>query len=249
MIIVDDDIETCNSMASLFPWSQNGFSLVGKFTNGRSALSYLRQNSVDLIISDIKMPEMNGVELARRLKDQGRKEKIVFFSGYKDFEYARLAMEYGVKYYCLKPVTCSEIQEKLVQIRRELDQENGVPESPPVQEDNFAGTQLRKIRACIENNYRDITLNGLADYMEMNPSYLSRFFHEKTGEKLSEYITRTRMRKALELLQRDEYRTIGEVSDRVGYTNPVSFTKAFSKMYGFAPAAYRKNYEVKERHE
>jgi len=244
LIIIDDDVGISDSLSNYFPWEENGFQLKEKFYDGITAFRYLQKHPVDLIISDIKMPEMNGIELVRRLHEMRRKEKVIFISGYKDFEYARQAMEYGVKCYCLKPVTYREINEKLRIIKAELDAERGNTEPEENSETSFDSMRINKIKAYISANCRDVTLNRLADYMEMNASYLSRFFSEKTGDTISEYMTQVRMKKALELLQKDEFRTIQEVCEQVGYTNPTSFAKAFSKVYGVSPTAYRRDFST-----
>ena len=249
LIIIDDDIGTSNSLSNYFPWETHGFQLVEKFYDGITAFRYLQRHAVDLIISDIKMPEMNGIELARKLHEMHRKEKIIFISGYKDFEYARSALEYGVKCYCLKPVTYREINEKLRAIKAELDAEHGIPAASSDSGNSFDSMRINKIKAYVNTNYRDVTLNDLAKYMDMNASYLSRFFSEKTGETISEYITRKRMQKALELLKKYEYRTIQEVCEQVGYTNHASFTKAFVKAYGVSPTAYRRDFSTLEKRE
>ena len=195
------------------------------------------------------MPDFDGIELARRLHKQGRSEKIVFFSGYKDFEYARLAMEYGVKYYLLKPVIYSDISSKLKQIKQELDAITVSSSDGPTPDISLSSVKLRKIRDCVQSNYRDVTLASLADSLKMNSCYLSRFFHEKTGEKLSEYITLTRMNRARDLLRSGECRTLRELGDRVGYCNSISFAKAFRKAYGLSPSAFRKDFDApRENH-
>ena len=171
LIIIDDDIGTSNSLSNYFPWETQGFQLVEKFHDGITAFRYLQKHSVDLIISDIKMPEMNGIELARKLHEMRRREKIIFISGYKDFEYARSALEYGVRCYCLKPVTYREINEKLRVIKSELDTEHGIPVEGGSSEDSFDSMRINKIKAYINTSYRDVTLDALARYMDMNASY------------------------------------------------------------------------------
>ncbi|MGN1367325.1 MAG: helix-turn-helix domain-containing protein [Aristaeellaceae bacterium] len=247
LIIIDDDVGTSNSLSNYFPWETQGFQLMEKFYDGITAFRYLQKHRVDLIISDIKMPEMNGIELARKLHEMHREEKIIFISGYKDFEYARSALEYGVKCYCLKPVTYREINEKLRAIKAELDAERGAREPGNLPESSFDSMRVNKVKTYIAANCRDVTLNRLAEYMDMNASYLSRFFREKTGETVSEYITRVRMQKALELLKKDEFRTLQEVGEQVGYTNPASFTKAFTQLYGVSPSAYRRDFTTLEK--
>ena len=100
LIVVDDDVDAVNNIAKDFPWEQSGFTLVGSFQDGESALAWLKTHTVDLILCDIKMARMNGIELARQMQQAHRKEKLVFISGFKDFDYAQKALEYGVFRYC-----------------------------------------------------------------------------------------------------------------------------------------------------
>jgi YesN/AraC family two-component response regulator len=242
LIIIDDDAGVSNSLGNYFPWEENGFQVVGKFYDGVSAYNYLRQNQVDLILSDIKMPCMNGIELAEKLAKENRKEIIVFISAYKDFEYARKAIEYGVYYYFLKPFTYHEIKKELETIKAELRKRAGG------RDDNtgisIGDKQVEKIKQYIEENIKSADLTSIAGYIKMNQSYLSRFFKEKTGENLSTCITRIRMQHAIILLQNEVSKNISEVCSDVGYGNPISFSKAFLRQYGVTPMEYRKNFKL-----
>lgn len=245
LIIIDDDSGTSNNLGNYFPWEEHSFQVVGKFYDGYSAYQFLLENQVDLVLSDIKMPVMDGIELARLLNEQKRKEKIIFISGYKDFEYAQKAMEFGVSYYCLKPVTYREIKQKLSNIRQLLEQDKNRTDSILMVSDEqlcIQKKQVRKIKDYVKADYKDVTLDKIADYMKMNPSYLSRYFKENAGVNLFQYITCIRMKKALEFLQNEEYRTIYEISEKVGYSNSVSFTKTFRKQYGVTPSQYRNKF-------
>jgi len=242
LIIIDDDAGTSDNLGSYFPWEENGFRVEEVFYDAKAAFNYLQKNSVDLIISDIKMPVMDGIELARRLKEQKRNEILLFISGYKDFEYARKAIEYGVSYYFLKPLTYKELKEKLCEIREKLDACNRIEEYNVDPDANITKKQICKIKEYIKANYKTASLESVAEYVQMNPSYLSRFFKNNTGENLSYYITRVRMKKALLLLQNDELKTIYEVGEAVGYSNSVSFSKAFYKIYGVTPSEYRNDF-------
>lgn len=243
LIIVDDDVHTSNSLSDFFPWEENGFRVEEKFYDGGSAYQYLTKNTVDLIISDIKMPVMNGIELSKFLWEQKRDEFIIFISGYKDFEYVRKALEYGVEYYCLKPLTYKEIKDKLDKIREKLDAKRKESDHQGNNCASIFNKRIRTIKDYIKANYRDITLESVARHMQMNPCYLSRFFKNETGERISEYITRVKMEEALSFLQSEERKTVYEIGYMVGYTNPVSFAKVFKKNYGVTPTEYRQNFK------
>lgn len=244
LIIVDDDSGTSNNLGNYFPWEEHGFQVIEKFYDGYSAYQYLKLHRVDLVISDIKMPIMDGIELAKWLYEQHRKEKLIFISGYKDFDYAQKAMEYGVSYYCLKPVTYPEIKQKLSNIKKMLEQEKRAEqiEKPDVEEQSIQMKQIRKCKDYIKANYKEVSLESIAEYMKMNPSYLSRFFKEYAKTNLFSYIQEVRMKMALEFLQNEEYRTIYEVGEKVGYSNQISFTKTFRKNYGITPTEYRNKF-------
>ena len=104
VLIADDEPFILQGLSVLIDWEAEGCEIVRKATNGMEALDYLRQNSVDLVISDIKMPEMSGLELLEKI----RTEKIsdayfIFLSGYNEFAYAQKAMRYSCMDYLLKP--------------------------------------------------------------------------------------------------------------------------------------------------
>ncbi|WP_304944114.1 helix-turn-helix domain-containing protein, partial [Vallitalea guaymasensis] len=94
------------------------------------------------------------------------------------------------------------------------------------------------IKNITKNNYQNVTLQYVADKVNISPSYLSKYFKSKTGENFSDYVLKIKMEKARELLMDIKYKTY-EVSELVGYTNPKNFTRAFKKYFGQSPRNYR----------
>ena len=101
LVIVDDEDRIVEGIANLFPWEQLGFQVTW-FSRPLKALEYVRQHKVDVLMSDIEMPEMNGLELCRQLQDTDI--KIVFISSHQNYEYFRYAIQYRVEDYLLKPI-------------------------------------------------------------------------------------------------------------------------------------------------
>ena len=120
MIVVDDDVNAVNNMTKDFPWEECGFSVEASFEDGAEALRWLQTHTTDLVLCDIKMPRMSGIELARHLHAERREEKVIFISGFKDFEYARKAIRSGVTNYLLKPVSEEDLENTLAVLRMEL---------------------------------------------------------------------------------------------------------------------------------
>ncbi|WP_055106189.1 response regulator transcription factor [Paenibacillus ihumii] len=124
LLIVDDEAETREALSSYFPWDEVGFEVVGQANNGQEALQFIAGvERVDVVLTDIKMPVMSGVELAEKLYNGHRHIKTVFISGYRDFEYAQKALHYRVKNYVLKPAKYHVLMEVFHEIKEELDAE------------------------------------------------------------------------------------------------------------------------------
>lgn len=244
LIIVEDEPEIRNGLFSCFPWKELGFSIVDMFENGKQALDYIMKQKVDVILSDVKMPVMSGIELARIICLYNFPIKIVFISGYQEFEFAQKAMRYGVRYYITKPAKYDEIIEIFSLIKNELDyakqnrtyiqKERAVENVPNLDNVDNAVDIVKKY---IEENYRDATLETAAKLVYMNPYYLSRLFKQKTGHNFSDYLLEIRMKKAMELLKIPLYKT-HEIGEMVGYKNPKNFTRAFKKYYGKPPSEF-----------
>lgn len=253
LIVVDDDVDTVNNISKDYPWEQSSFSLSASFQDGKSALDWLKSNTVDLILCDIKMPRMNGIELARQLHSMHRREKIIFISGYKDFEYARKALEYGVSSYCIKPVTFREMQKTIQTISEKLDAENrewpaeNTESKTEEKNHSVSDVKLERIHRYVGQYYASVTLKQLAEYLQMNTSYLSYYFKNKTGKKLFDYITEVRLNAALELLKIGTSLNLAEVAEKVGYINAVSFSRSFKKQFGVPPSEVQKDFDITEK--
>ncbi len=120
-IIVDDEKIIREWLSVKVEWQDLGFEVVGTFKNGKEALSFVDDNKVDLVLSDIKMPVMDGIEFVRALRKQGYDKKIILISGFDDFSYAKTAIQNGVSDYILKPVEINEITNSVKAVKTQLD--------------------------------------------------------------------------------------------------------------------------------
>ena len=123
VLLVDDEEEIRRGISCKIDWLRLGFMLVGQAGNGEEALELAEQLRPDVVLTDIKMPFMDGLELCRRLRQSLPAAKLVVFSGFDDFEYARQAVSMGVSEYILKPINAPELMQVLSKLREQLDRQ------------------------------------------------------------------------------------------------------------------------------
>ena len=117
VIVVDDELGTLEATVEFVRNVCPEFEVTGSFNNGEDALNFLMNNHIDLCITDIKMPKMNGLELAKAISENKPECTVIIISGYRDFEYARTAIKYGVIDYIPKPINFSEFSTTLKKIK------------------------------------------------------------------------------------------------------------------------------------
>ncbi|HBM81667.1 MAG: response regulator [Clostridiales bacterium] len=123
LIIVDDEETICEGLCKIVNWKSFGYEVVQVFNDGKSALEYIKRVPVDVILTDIKMTFVSGLELAKYINSNKLDIKVVIMSGYREFELAREALIYNVKYYLLKPTNLEEIRDVFLKLKTELDDE------------------------------------------------------------------------------------------------------------------------------
>ena len=123
VFLVDDEIAIRENLRNSFPWEQNGFQLVGEAPDGEMALPMIRDLNPDILLTDIRMPFMDGMELCAQVKRVLPWIGVVILSGYDDFAYARQAISLGVKEYLLKPITADELGEALKRVAARITEE------------------------------------------------------------------------------------------------------------------------------
>jgi two-component system response regulator YesN len=124
VLLVDDEPLICKGLSALIDWGAYGFRVTDYALNAFDALKKTKTRQYDVIITDIKMPGIDGLELIKRLKEQKNDAKIVILSGYRDFEYARLALKHGVNSYLIKPVDEEDLIDTLEEIKVELEEDS-----------------------------------------------------------------------------------------------------------------------------
>ena len=123
VLLVDDEEEVRNAIEQRINWKELGFEVIGKAQNGVKAMEIAEKLQPDVVITDIKMPYMNGLELARNLKEENPGVRILILTGFDEFEYAKEAVHLEVEEYILKPINANELSECLKRLKNVLDKE------------------------------------------------------------------------------------------------------------------------------
>jgi two-component system, response regulator YesN len=234
LVIVDDEEKILEGISELFPWNNIGFNVVARFIDARSALSYVENNPVDVVMTDISMPDMNGIELTKELL-RFPELKIVLFSSYKDYEYMRAGIHYGICDYLLKPIRYDELVACFEKIRLKLDEKNIVEVPKPK---TYYSEIILRVDKYLSDNYQKASLEGAAEAVGLSPNYLSKIYKEKSGCGFLERLNRIKMEKACELLMDPGYKHY-EIAFYVGYDNPKNFSRAFKTHFNVSPMEYR----------
>lgn len=338
LIIVEDEEVMRRGLACFVPWSELGFSVAGVFEDGSEAFEFLQGHACDVILTDVMMSRMNGLNLAMNVNALLPDVKVVILSGYMEFSFAKQAIQYGVVDYLVKPVDEEELADVFRKLRVRLDGEKqktgesaelagalklfvleigagncemipgllkdflerisylefeemrrlakslcsavalefkgrgidswivtngrfhfgllyeardgkelfdcvlgmfvalaeGIREREQDHQDHIVGL-IKKYAA--DHIGEDIGNEAIARKYNIHPAYMSRLFHQKTGETLTDYILRLRMEKAVELLREGKWKA-SEISRLVGCSSQSYFTVLFKKYTGYNPSDY-----------
>ncbi|MBJ6363230.1 response regulator [Paenibacillus sp. MAHUQ-46] len=152
VLLVDDEILDLKGMQTFIPWEELGMEVVAAVSSGFAASELLEGQPVDILVTDVHMPNMSGLELARKALDTNEKLKIIFVSGYQDFHYVKQALYLNACSYVLKPMDDNELIESLKKLRDELDEQRKRQETEQ---------QYRRMVPLIKNEYLVQLLEGV----------------------------------------------------------------------------------------
>ena len=200
--------------------------------NAEEGMRLIYQEKPELIITDMKMPVMDGTALLTRLDEEQIKSKVIVISGYSDFKYTRLAIQSKVIDYILKPIDPQDLNNSIAAAMTEIEKD--FPSSGIVHEDSVStGNKLiNEVIYYIGKHYmEDISLSSLADTFYLSKEHLSRSFKRETGTNLFSYIMELKLNDAKKLLASTEL-TLDEIAFKLGFSNGNYFSKVFKKNTG-----------------
>lgn len=265
LLIVEDVKTVREAIAKSIDWSDLGIVLAGTAENGAEALERLDEFRPDILLTDIGMPRMNGIDLIAQVMRLRPDTKCIILSGLNEFEHARQALKLHVMDYVLKPVDPEEIRRVLrraaTMIRQEREERDRLDlagqlakEKLPHLAEQLAIAELgggnAKKKKLVDQaleyvrqhvRERELSLAAIACHIGLSEKYLNQIVKEVTGATLNHAVIRMRMEEAAVLL-RDPNARIYEICDQIGYSDQDHFRESFKKQFGLTPTEFRNKF-------
>ncbi len=246
LLIVDDEPGMLISLSTLL---EDEFH-VKTASNGREALSIIKNKSLSLILSDLHMPEMTGVELLEQVRESDSTTPILIMTGNSCQDWAERCADLNVQGYIKKPVNVDSLIERIkkllciddCEVLREIwngDYRKRMDQLSPVIK--------KSLRYMCDNCRKEFNRGKIAAFLEVSPDYLTRQFHKECGLNLSDYINKLRVHKSKELLQ-DSSLKIKEIAAAAGIRDVSYFCSVFKEQTGMTPKEYQKKILVTSKH-
>ena len=221
-----------------------GFQVVGAAEDGKTALELVENQSPDVLVTDIRMPIMDGLELLRAVSLRYPNIKKIVISGYSDFKFAQQALKYEAADYLLKPLKTEELFQTLSRIQISLDaQRNFIKQNVLRLNDNHSYSTeeiAHLVKDYIKENYtHDINFDLISQNFNFTANYLSKIFTKHIGMNPSKYLMSLRISKAKQLLLSNKELSIKDIGEIVGYPNQFYFSRIFKNIVGKSPSSYR----------
>lgn len=239
LLIADDESIIRKGLSSI-PWNEYGITLLSPACDGLSAKVTIETETVDILLTDIRMPGLDGLELAAKLLERNPNARIIILSGYAEFEYAHRAIGLGAVSYLLKPARISDIIGAVQKAMRAIQSQPETASQLQPIPDSIVQAGCRPVLSFILQNYEQpMTLPALAQQFHFSPSHLSRSIKKATGYSFIQFLTAVRIYHAALALRSSNLR-ISEISANVGIPNEQYFSQLFKNNYGVSPNVYRK---------
>ena len=256
LMIADDEHLIRQGLSSL-NWESVDVKVVGTASNGIECWDMVQELKPDVLLTDIHMQGYKGTDIARMVKEHHLLTKIIFLTGYKEFEYAREAVELGIVSFVLKPSDPSEIFEAVNKAKIQIEQQNllmneqntlmrQVKENQMAlfdkllpDEEMLTNETVKQLLIYLKSHFaEEITLGSASEIVHLCPVYLSRLVKKETGKSAQEYIQLKVIDIAKERMF-DTTKSISEIAYELGFRYPQHFTRLFKKCVGQSPNEYR----------
>nr|WP_282185238.1 response regulator [Streptococcus constellatus] len=237
IMIVEDEYLVRQGISSLVDFKKFNMQVIGEAENGLEAWEKIQAECPDIILTDINMPQMNGIKLAQLAREQYPQLHIIFLTGYDDFDYALSAVKLGADDYLLKPFSREDVEAMLIKVKEKLDKEKKQQQVHELVEK----AEFSDLEQAIHDRLADteLSLKSLSFQLGFNSSYLSVLIKKELGLPFQDYLIQERMKRAKLLLLTTDLK-VYEIAEQVGFEDMNYFSQRFKQIVGVTPRQFKK---------
>lgn len=253
VVIIDDEPIIVEGISRMISWDNFRCRIVATANDGTEGAEMIRKYAPNIVITDIAMPDQDGLTMIAGVKSEFPDMEISILTGYRKFEYAQKALHLGVTRFLLKPSSLEEIEEAIRTMVQNLQDNSILPDSEVKEHpdsdrlDNEASNFIvNNAIKYIEQNYpHKITLSEVAEKTYVSQWHLSKLLNRNLGQNFSEILNNIRIKEAQKLL-RDPSLRIGDIAEKVGFLDMAHFSRVFKKSVGISANEYRNSISQKK---
>ena len=237
IMIVEDEYLVRQGISSLVDFKKFNMQVIGEAENGLEAWEKIQAECPDIVLTDINMPQMNGIKLAQLAREQYPQLHIIFLTGYDDFDYALSAVKLGADDYLLKPFSREDVEAMLIKVKEKLDKEKKQQQVHELVEK----AEFSDLEQAIHDRLADteLSLKSLSFQLGFNSSYLSVLIKKELGLPFQDYLIQERMKRAKLLLLTTDLK-VYEIAEQVGFEDMNYFSQRFKQIVGVTPRQFKK---------
>ncbi len=239
--LIDDEEIIVEGLRRIVPWERYGCEVVAAAYNAAEGERAIRAHTPHIVVTDIKMPDADGLTMLAGLRSEFPDMQIIVLSGHSDFAYAQQAICLGVRRFLLKPSKMEEIEEALLCVTTYLSGKGNGAEGETAEEELLgAGSYVvRQAAAYMEEHYAErMTLQTVAEHCYVSQWHLSKLLNKHAGQSFYDLLNAIRINRAREMLK-DPSLKINEICELTGYADTAHFARVFKRIAGMSANEYR----------
>ena len=264
VLLIDDENVILEGLTKIINWKALNCKIVGTAEDGKEGLKKIEDLKPDIVLTDIRMPKISGLEMISLMKDLQPDCQIIILTGFRDFDYAQEAIRLGVLRFLLKPSKKQEIVEAVKQaieqiekissrektvleMQKQMKKLYGIEEIVKNKKEVAASSEeveqttyvIHQAITYMKEHYAEnIELQTLADELYVSTWHLSKLFKKETGSNFVDLLNEIRIGEASRLLLESNYK-VYEIAEMVGYSDIAYFSRIFKKFTSLTPSQYR----------
>ncbi|MBS6646203.1 MAG: response regulator [Clostridiaceae bacterium] len=242
VVVVEDEFYVRKGIIQTFDWKSLDCEIVGEASNGKQGIEVVEETKPDLVIADIEMPVVDGIEMVKMLRSKKCGAEFIFLTAHQKFTYVHSALKLEAVDYLLKPFHYKDLEECIRKVKiklHKIDEETSKTVLLTDKEIQAENIYIKKAITYVREHYaREIMVSDVAEHLKISEAYFCRLFKKETGYTFGQYLTNYRVHVAAGLLSNFPMK-VSEAAEQVGFTDSNYFSTIFKKIMEMSPSEYQ----------